>query len=194
MHKMRGRRKQSTKKKGGFNADASAGTQTSFVPGSNATNVEPKWPTFTSTATSASNGNLLPRTARHFEVGSDFWWVYQRDTNKHNTSTSRVSALLPRGTDKVCQCPILEVPIISYAQGSDHRVLYFPPLQGMTATTLRNHNFRLRTTIRQVNGSKIFSTARTRVSRIFGRASNLSNNMTTSAIFNRKTTPLWRMA
>jgi hypothetical protein len=71
--------------------------------------------------------------ARHLEVGSDFWCVYHRDTNKLNTITTGVSALLPRGTDKECQYLGLEVPISSHAQVLDYRVLYLSPLEGMTA-------------------------------------------------------------
>lgn len=57
---MRSRKKKLTTTKGEFNANTSAGTRTSFAPGSNAANVEPQWPTFTSTATSASTEILYP--------------------------------------------------------------------------------------------------------------------------------------
>jgi hypothetical protein len=72
--------------------------------------------------------------ARHFEASSDFWCMYHRDTNKLNTITTGVSALLPRGTGKECQYLGLEMPISSHAQPFDHRVLYFSPLEDMTAT------------------------------------------------------------
>lgn len=49
-----------------------------------------------------------------------------------------VSALLPRGTDKVCQYLVLGMPIISHAQASSYRVLHFLPLKDMTATDPRS--------------------------------------------------------
>jgi hypothetical protein len=59
------------------------------------------------------NGNPLLGMARHFEAGGDFWCMYHRDTNKLNTITTGVSALLPRGTGKECQYLELEMPVSS---------------------------------------------------------------------------------
>ena len=64
-------------------------------------------------------------------------------------------------------------------QAFDSKVLYISTLQSMTMWHL--------------SGSQIFSTARARVLRIFGEASNLSNNMPTSALVNQTTTSLWTM-